>query len=84
MPSTTIHSLIVPRALRVDLAVGPAHSGADVTEVETLCQNSDVAICVTQTSKLQNVGEVVEGISRKNHAMKRNKKAKKCVEERRI
>jgi hypothetical protein len=46
----------VPRALRVDFTAVSAHSGADITEAETLCQNSDVAICVPQTSNFKTSG----------------------------
>jgi hypothetical protein len=50
--------LVVPRALRVELAAAPpAQSWAEDTDAETLCQNSDVAICVPQTSKVQNAGK---------------------------
>src|ERR1039457_6705181 len=55
-PSRTIHSLTLPRETREGSPTAPpAHSGEEDTEAETLCQNSDVAISVLQTSRFQDV-----------------------------
>jgi hypothetical protein len=54
MASSTIQSLAVPRALRVEPPCDPpAHSGADDAEADTRCQNSEVAMFVPQTSKIE-------------------------------
>src|ERR1035438_7564101 len=66
IPSRTIHSFAVPREFRVELAADPpAHSGDEDTEADTLCQNSDVAICVPQTSNVQDTREEVRKTSHK-------------------
>jgi hypothetical protein len=54
--SSSIHVLTVSRGVRAESLAGfPAHSGDEDTEVETLCQNSGVAIFVPQTSNIQDI-----------------------------
>jgi hypothetical protein len=55
--SRTIHSWVLPRDPRAaSPAAAPAHSCEEETEADTLCQKSDVAIGVSETSYNQNVG----------------------------
>jgi hypothetical protein len=54
IPSRTIHSLDVPRAIRVKFAAAsPADSGCDANEVDPLSRNSDVAITFSRPQKLK-------------------------------
>ena len=56
--SRITHNFAVPRIPRGDLAAGdPAHSGAEDTEAETLCQNSDVAIVMFRRPQSSNARE---------------------------
>jgi hypothetical protein len=56
IPSTTIQSMAMPRRSRDGSPTyPPVDSREDDTEFEILCQNSDVAISVPQTSKFQDV-----------------------------
>jgi len=56
--SETIHNLSVLHELRAERPGEPrAHSGAVDTDADTLCQNSDVAICGMQTSITQTVSD---------------------------
>jgi hypothetical protein len=54
--SRAIQSRALPcGALAASLAEAPSHSGEEETDAETLCQKSDVAIGVTQTSSHSDV-----------------------------
>ncbi len=50
-----IQNLILPCELRGELTeTSDARSDGDETEAQTLCQKSEVAICVPRASKVQN------------------------------
>jgi hypothetical protein len=52
--SSIIQSFEVPRCERADSATRlPSHSWEEAIEAESLCQNSEVAICVFKTSMVQ-------------------------------
>src|SRR5580704_15640222 len=65
IPSRVIQSLAVPREWRVGLPVAAcAQSGEEVTEAETRCQNSDVAIsCSADLRRSSRRGDSVQQTS---------------------